>query len=223
MKNYLFCGFFVGIIFFLSPCYANASMSSDAKELKKLYEELQNFKSDPKFDQVGFGTCCRFNSWMVRIKKIRSKKLGVKILKEVGFFPGDLLQLGMEYLNSKGRPTSYTKEMEATIISGLAPEPQLEDGQGVVVREDRACTSLDNFKKFIAAISANKFEDATNFLSGPDCIRVNKKTVVTGPLASQELSWGDGSKSTYHQVKIPDGTKLWMGSSQVKFREKAGG
>ncbi len=217
MKNFLFHVFLVGVIIIFSPVYASAAMSSDAQELKALYGELQEFKDNPKFHQVGFGTCCRFNNWMVKIKAIRSKKTGIKILRELGFLPGDLLQLGMEYMKSRGRPTRYSQEMEATVVAGLASEPQLEEGQGVVVKADRACVSLDSFKKFITAMTARKYGEASTIISGSDCPRVYEKTVVTGPLASEHLPWEDGSSSTYHQVKMPDGTTLWMSASQVKF------
>ena len=124
MKNFLLCNLLALIIIALSPIHARAILSNDAQELKTLYEELQKFKGNPKFHQVGFGRCCRFNKWKVKVETLRSKKTGIKILMEVGFMPGDLLQLGMEYMRSRGRPTSYSKEMEAIIETGLAPEAQ---------------------------------------------------------------------------------------------------
>ena len=120
MKNFLLCIILSLIIIALSPIHARADLSNDAQEVKTLYEELKKFKDNPKFHQVGFGRCCRFYKWMEKVKTLRSKKTGIAILMEVGFLPGDLLQLGMEYMKSRGRPTSYSKEMKTIIEKGLA-------------------------------------------------------------------------------------------------------
>ena len=122
MKSYLFCVFLAMVIVGFSPMQVDATLSADAQELKTLYEELQGFKDNPEFHQVGFGTCCRFNKWKVKVESLRSKKTGMKIFREIGFLPGELLQLGMEYMRSRGHPTSYTQVMEATIVEGLASE-----------------------------------------------------------------------------------------------------
>jgi len=214
MKKFLLCNLLALVIIALSPIHARAILSNDAQELKTLYEKLQKFKGSPKFHQVGFGRCCRFNKWMVKVETLGSKT-GIEILHEVGFLPGDLITLGMEYMRSRGRPTLYSKEMEATIMAGLAPEPQLKGGQGVIITTDRGCASLDSIKKFIVAVTNKNYEEANTILSDPDCPRIYEKTIVNGPLDSKKLSWG-----IYHQVKLPDGTKLWMSGSQVKFKSK---
>ena len=120
MKNFLLCCLLAMVIVGYSPIKAEATLSNDAQELITLYQELQEFKSDPEFQRVGFAICCRFNKWKVKVEALRSKKTGIKIFKEIGFIPGELLQLGMEYMSSRGFPTSYTQVMEATIAEGLA-------------------------------------------------------------------------------------------------------
>ncbi len=214
MKNFLLCNILSLIIIALSPIHARADLSNDAQEAKTLYEELKEFKDNPKFHQVGFARCCRFYKWMEKVQTLRSKKTGTAILMEVGFLPGDLLQLGMEYMKSRGIPTtSYSREMEATIAAGLAPEPQIEEGQGVVINLDRACVSLDSFKKFIIAINDKKFREAGTIIYGPDCSRVYEKTVVIGPLASEDLSF----LGIVHQVKMPDGSRVWVWGNSIMF------
>jgi len=126
MKNIFLCSLLVLIIIVFSPIPAKATLSNDAQELKILYEELKKFKDSPKFHQVGFGICCRFNKWMVKVETLGSKKTGIKIFMEVGFLPGDLLQLGIEYMKSRGRHTPYSREMELTIAAGLPSEPRIE-------------------------------------------------------------------------------------------------
>ena len=122
MNNFLLCNILALIIVALSPIHARAGLSNDTQEIKTLYEELKKFKDDPKFHEIGFGRCCRFYKWMERVKPLRSKKRARAILMEVGFFPGEVLQLGMEYLKTKGRPNSWTKEMKGNIGKGLYPK-----------------------------------------------------------------------------------------------------
>jgi hypothetical protein len=124
MKNFLICNILALIIISLSPIHARADLSNDIQEFKTLYEELKKFKDNPKFHKVGFGRCCRFYKWMVKVETLGSKTKGIEMLMEFEFVPGDLLQLGMEYMKSRGRPTSYSKEMKAVIEKGLAPKAQ---------------------------------------------------------------------------------------------------
>ena len=86
----------LGLFFFLfmvsSPLevYAegNAHLSAHGKQVKALYDELQGFKNDPLFKEVGFGTCCRFNSWLVRAKNL-SKAATVESLRDFNVLPSE--------------------------------------------------------------------------------------------------------------------------------------
>jgi hypothetical protein len=95
-----------------------ANMSEDAIQLKTLYEELQNFKDDPQFHEVGFGSCCRFHDWQQRVKELEEQS-GSSLLFELGVLPGDLLVLGLEYMRSKGQPTPYTEDMEPEFMEAV--------------------------------------------------------------------------------------------------------
>ena len=194
-----------------------AGLSDEAKEIKALYNELQDFKDDPEFHEVGFGVCCRFNEWVQKVEELRDRT-GVEIVQELGFVPGDLLMLGMEYMKSKGQPTSFTRDMEATIAAGLKPQPQVGQGQGVVVFEDSACRNLDSFRRWQEAMLAERYVEATEAITGPDCPLLYPKTVVKGPIATEEVPWGEDSVRKYHQVKTEDGVTLWVGDGQVEFR-----
>lgn len=89
------------------------------EEIKILYKELQGFKDDPQFHQVGFGVCCKFNLWLQKVDSFQSKKTNQEILNYVGFLPGELSLLGMEYMRNKGRPASNS-ELENIISGGLS-------------------------------------------------------------------------------------------------------
>ncbi len=194
-----------------------AGLSDDAKEIEALYNELQEFKDDPEFHEVGFAVCCRFNEWKRKVEDLRDRT-GVEVLQEVGFVPGDLLMLGMDYMRNKGQPTSYSRDMEATIAAGLKPQPELGQGQGVVVSEDRACRNLDSFRRWQEAMLAERYAEASEAITGPDCPRLYPKMVVTGPMATEKVRWGSDSVRTYHQVKTEDGVTLWVGDGHVEFQ-----
>lgn len=119
MKNFFLCNLLALIIIGFSPIHAKAVLSNEVQGLKSLYEELRTFKDDPYFHKVGFGVCCRFNKWMLKVETFRSKFSGIEPFLEVGFVPGDLLQLGMEYMRSRGRPTEYSVWMENIIKEGF--------------------------------------------------------------------------------------------------------
>jgi len=95
--------------------------SEAATRLISLYEELSEFKNDPEFHDVGFAICCRFNRWMKDVDEL-TEQTGIELISEVGFLPGDLRQLGMEYMGSRGQPTSYSEWMETTIAAGQSPQ-----------------------------------------------------------------------------------------------------
>ena len=93
--------------------------SANAQLLKSLYDELQEFKSDPEFHDVGFAVCCRFNKWFARVGELQEQS-DMNLFREVGVVPGELRQLGLEYMRSKGEPNSYTRSMEPKFKDGFA-------------------------------------------------------------------------------------------------------
>ena len=92
----------------------NSSLSQDTKELIRLFAELQGFKTDPEFLRVGFGVCCKFNSWLKEVETLRDPER-YDTLNEIGILPADLLELGHAYMISKGQTTEYTESLEANI------------------------------------------------------------------------------------------------------------
>ena len=91
-------------------------LSRDARETIRLFIELQQFKDDPEFHRVGFGACCRFNSWKEEVDSLRGTA-DVGTISEIGIVPGDLFTIGLEYLRSAGQPTELTETMQAILGS----------------------------------------------------------------------------------------------------------
>ncbi len=81
------------------------------KILYELYYELMNFKDDAKFHKVGFGTCCKYNKWLLRIEALWKEVLRgnskLTILEKEAV--GHLQNLGFEYMTTKGKENNYTK------------------------------------------------------------------------------------------------------------------
>ena len=88
--------------------------SSDAQELLQLYQELHTFKDEANFHDIGFAICCSYSKWLLNVEDL-TYRTRHKLIHEVGFLPGQLRQLGKEYMRSGGQPTAFTRELEAVI------------------------------------------------------------------------------------------------------------
>lgn len=68
--------------------------------------ELDSFKSDPKFHELGFGVGGPFNAWL---KSVEAKRGSTEFSRSERIAVGDLQQLGLEYMKTKGRENDYTR------------------------------------------------------------------------------------------------------------------
>ncbi len=130
-------------------------ISQDTKDLIDLFVELEGFKTDPEFHQVGFGGCCRFNSWLKQAEALRDRA-GLDSLTEVGILPGDIILVGQAYMNSAGRSTEHTEwvkrtlEVEAKKTIGLetplSPIPTADLPSDIVIGEwlEEITATLEN-------------------------------------------------------------------------------
>ena len=102
-----------------------SDLSPFARDAIRLYLELQEFKDDPKFHQVGFGLCCRFNAWQEEADAL-TDSAGLETLVEIGMVPGELWSLGWEYLQNQGRSTVLTDYVEANLKAAVVKVMGLE-------------------------------------------------------------------------------------------------
>jgi hypothetical protein len=96
----------------------------EVSELRAIYEELQSFKDNPEFRRYGFAPCCRYKGWLNRVLKIMHEtdpQRGRLLLQKTGFVPGDLYQLGMEYMRRDKNSAKLINTLEPTIRKGLYP------------------------------------------------------------------------------------------------------
>lgn len=86
--------------------------------VRKLFNELLAFKDKSDFQRYGFGTGSKYNRWLTDVQKLKNTPTE-KILIGLGFVPGDLEMLGLEYVSSKGKETEYSLYTKKTINDGL--------------------------------------------------------------------------------------------------------
>ena len=93
----------------------------DARAALTLYKELQAFKDDEEFKQVGFAPCCKYNKWLKRVEALRGKT-GLEFLAKYEFVPYDIAVLGMQYVTGD-YDSDGTKWIEDKIERGLGLRP----------------------------------------------------------------------------------------------------
>ena len=105
-------------------------LSETAVEVVRLYEQLHDFKDDSEFARLGFAIGGPYNTWLQSIDSLQDSTEGpaaLEVLNELGFFVGDIWELGMAYMSlatSAQRvdqdDLNYIEGMERTIQAGLA-------------------------------------------------------------------------------------------------------
>ena len=102
------------------PCIPT-KLSSAAMELVRLYDQLHAFKDDPEFIRVGFAGG-PYSAWLQAIKRHRDTNSGLELLDELGFIPGTVMMLGMNYLGEDLSESDllFIEDSERKIQAGLA-------------------------------------------------------------------------------------------------------
>lgn len=95
-----------------SPYKAPDVLGDPIKVTKQLYQDLQNFKGDGKFHEIGFKPTTpktKYRIWFEAYNKASKDPRYNKALISKGVVLGDLMMLGIEYTKSKGAATEYSK------------------------------------------------------------------------------------------------------------------
>lgn len=87
---------------------------------KLLHTELMEFKSTEDFKVYGLNFPSPYADWIVKVNDLKTHQ-NVNDLIKKGVVPGDLQQLALEYLSSKGKETEYTRNMNRIIKSATLP------------------------------------------------------------------------------------------------------
>lgn len=99
------------------------------EKMKYLYDELQGFKCDNEFIKIGFAPAGPYKDWYDRVIKLREEEPKDFVIKS-GLSAADLLNLGLEYVNSKGidndKTGYYTRRFEV-----MFNPKNLDDGKSI--------------------------------------------------------------------------------------------
>lgn len=71
-------------------------------EIRQLYKEFLGFRKDAEFRVVGYGLCCKYHQWMLRVEKLRNEASPIVFIDQFGILPGELIALGQEYFRGRG-------------------------------------------------------------------------------------------------------------------------
>ena len=156
-------------------------ISEDTRDLVDLLVMLEGFRRDPEFHQVGFGVCCRFNAWM-KEAELLNDRAEISSLVEIGLAPGDVIQVGLEYLRSAGQPTEYTDYMMSVLELTVREAMGLE--QSPSVSTSTVCSTPD-------MVLGEWINQLTNILSQRITIFCNRQ----GQWQTTSL-FNDGSRNT---------------------------
>ena len=99
-------------------------LSPTAREVVTLYEQLQDFKDDPAFAVLGFSVGGPYHQWMedaTRVAAESSRDEGARQLDQLGFTAGDVMNLGLSYLNPEVEEEKRNvQHTERRVRAGLA-------------------------------------------------------------------------------------------------------
>ena len=91
-------------------------------------------------------------------------------------------------------------------------------GTGVVVRDDRACPTIDLWREWAKATMRDDHGQAAQLLYRK-CPRVLKGTVVVGPNEGLGFMEG-GTRWVQYRGELLDGTSLWFDKHHVEWHRK---
>tara|TARA_R110001592_G_scaffold58212_4_gene176602 strand:+ start:327 stop:1067 length:741 start_codon:yes stop_codon:yes gene_type:complete len=91
-------------------------------EFKSLYGELSQFKNDADFKKFGFGKGGKYSEWLDKVRKFKQNP-DSKLLLKKGVLIGELEQLGIAYVGSKGKETEVTKTFNKIFSDAVSDKP----------------------------------------------------------------------------------------------------
>jgi hypothetical protein len=94
-------------------------------EFKILYSELLKFKDKSEFKFNGFGKGGQYHEWLTKVKELKDNP-DSKLLLQKGVVAGELEQLGLAYVSSKGKETEVTKNFNKFFSEAISSKPILK-------------------------------------------------------------------------------------------------
>lgn len=100
-------------------------------EFNSLYQELLDFKDADDFKQYGFGDGGPYYKWLKKVEELKNNP-DSKLLVQKGLLIGELEQLGLVYVSSKGKETEVTKYFNKVFsdANSVNPDEKVETKSG---------------------------------------------------------------------------------------------
>ena len=92
------------------------------REFKTLYYELRSFKYKTDFKKFGFGAGGPYNKWLRNVEKLKNNP-DSKLLLKKGVLFGELEQLGLAYVSSRGKETDFTRNFNKIFTDAILAKP----------------------------------------------------------------------------------------------------
>ena len=84
-------------------------LSPTSLEIVGLYEQLQGFKTDPQFAQMGFAVGGPYNEWLTTFDTLEED--AGESLDQLGFLGGDVMMLGLAYVYDNQENIDYFERL----------------------------------------------------------------------------------------------------------------
>lgn len=135
-------------------------------EFKTLYAELLVFKDKSDFKKYGFGQGGTYNRWLNDVQALK-KNPDSKLLLQKDVVAGELEQLGLAYVSSKGQETEVTKNFNKSFSSAISSKP---------VEEIDVAIGTSNYDKIKAEYELfGKWEISNSFTNSSYPFEIYKK------------------------------------------------
>ena len=100
-------------------------LSAASLEIVHLYEQLQGFKDDPQFAQMGFAVGGPYNEWLTSFDTLEED--AGESLDQLGFLGGDVMMLGLAYVYDNQENINYFEQLfQAGITIARCNETQAD-------------------------------------------------------------------------------------------------
>lgn len=194
---------------------APRQLSTNAKQLRALWLELEGFKHDPKFHALGFDNPFQYGEWRGKVRTL-DDRAGKSLIAEIGFSPGELLMLGEEYLRNKGLGTGRSDAIVQRFDAALNPGKAAK-GEGRVARDTEGCEDFDPLAQSLRQMETGDFQGSNASLDAASCVSIPAGTIVSAPSARRGYDWlKDTGQRVYVLVEVQQ-SHLWLPEDEISF------
>ena len=188
--------------------------SAAALKMKRLYEELQAFRYDPKLYVLGLDSWLPFAEWKGRVRQLGAQS-GSALIKELGLAPGSLITLAEDYAKNKGSRSDPGAYWEAKFAGTFYPQNR-QAGEGRLIRDSLACRDFATWARSMRAMDLGQYEESNALQDQAGCEDVAKGMLVSAPNARKAFLFQDGSSATFMRVTLRY-SLVWVNEDEVAY------